>query len=233
MTRILRALLSRVRSLPGKRSFSQCGEDLIVDYVLKQMGINLPSYLDVGAYDPVGLSNTYLFYARGARGVCLEPNPKLYAKLASKRKRDTCINAGIGPETVENAPFFVMEPDTLSTFSREVAERYEAEEGCAIRETLSVPTYRLNDILARHFSGRPNFVSLDTEGTEYHILERFDFSAFRPQVFVIETLTYTVERVTTKETAIRDLMGDNGYFLYADTWINSIFVDKHSFTTMG
>ena len=62
-------LLRRLKRLPqdnyAKKSFSQCGEDLIVDYVFKARGVGRPSYLDIGAHHPYWLSNTALFYERG------------------------------------------------------------------------------------------------------------------------------------------------------------------------
>ena len=86
----------------------------------------------------------------------------------------------------------------------------------------------INDIIHDHFSGSPNLISLDTEGTEREVLETFDFGRFRPEIFCVETLKYTNERITSKPADTLDLMASNDYFLFADTWINSIFVDKRA-----
>ena len=59
------------------KSYAQCAEDLIIRFAFDQMGIRKPVYLDIGAHDPIFLSNTYLFYKKGSRGVCVEPNPML------------------------------------------------------------------------------------------------------------------------------------------------------------
>ena len=49
----------------GNSSFSQCGEDLIVNYIFNLRGISLPSYLDIGANHPYFISNTALFHKKG------------------------------------------------------------------------------------------------------------------------------------------------------------------------
>lgn len=70
-------------------------------------------------------------------------------------------------------------------------------------------------------------MSLDTEGYVFKILKSLDFKNFRPEVFCVETLTYTENKTEKKETEIIDFMIEKGYFVYADTYINTIFVDKN------
>src|ERR1043165_8555860 len=79
----------------AKPSFSQVGEDRIVHFLFQSLGIDKPSYIDIGANNPVLDSNTYYFYLLGSTGVIIEPDPELYKKLRRKRRKDICINAGI------------------------------------------------------------------------------------------------------------------------------------------
>ena len=58
----------------GEFSFAQSGEDLIANFIFKYLDIPKITYLDVGAWDPVEVNNTYYFYRRGFRGVLVEPN---------------------------------------------------------------------------------------------------------------------------------------------------------------
>ena len=48
-----------------RKSYSQCGEDLLVDYIFKLRGITQPTYLDIGANHPYFISNTAKFYQQG------------------------------------------------------------------------------------------------------------------------------------------------------------------------
>src|SRR5579871_4904708 len=105
--------------MKGRRraSFAQHGEDVFVtEYFSKQ-----PSgfYLDIGASHPFRLSNTYLLYRSGWKGVTVEPIPRLGNLHRKRRPRDTLmpIGAGLKPGTLE---FFEMTPSVLSTLDATV-----------------------------------------------------------------------------------------------------------------
>lgn len=209
-----------------KTSYSQCGEDLIVAFIFDTLRIGRPSYLDIGANHPRRLNNTYAFYRRGGRGVCVEPDPSLHRLFRLLRPRDICLKVGVGITEESEADFFVMSNRTLNTFSREEAERYAGYGTYTIRKTLRIPVVPVNRIISEHFGCAPDFVSLDVEGLDFAIVESFDFGAWRPKVFCIETLTYAEDASERKLTEIIDVMTANGYLAYADTYINTIFVDR-------
>ena len=216
----------------GRMSYSQCGEDLIIEHILAlYLKIEKPSYLDIGAHHPTYLSNTYFFYMKGSQGVCVEPDPDLFAELKRIRPRDTCLNVGVGTAPKDKAEFFRMSTPTLNTFSRVAAERYESYGNQKIAEVVELPLLPINTILTDYFDACPNLVSLDIEGYDLEILGTFDFSIFRPEVFCLETLTYTEDNSAEKIMPIIELMTANGYFTYADTYINTIFIDERSWKT--
>jgi len=72
-------------------------------------------------------------------------------------------------------------------------------------------------------------VSLDVEGLDLDILRAWDFTRWRPAVFCIETLTYTQAGKAAKVTEIFKRMEEVGYHVYADSYINSIFVAGERF----
>lgn len=211
----------------GTTSYSQCGEDLIIKHILYEyLAMRNPSYLDIGAHHPTYLSNTYLFYERGSKGVCVEPDPLLFAQIENERKRDICLNVGVGFSEATVADFYIMSCRTLNTFSREEAERYQSYGTHRIQEVVKLPLLSVNSILEKYFSSGPDFVSLDVEGMDFEILKSFDFSRYRPPVFCVETLSYAEDQSEQKIEEIMQLMKSKGYFSYADTYINTIFVDR-------
>lgn len=209
-----------------KKSYSQCGEDLIVDFILSNMKITNPYYLDIGAHHPQYLSNTYLFYKKGGSGICIEPDPILFAEILTKRKKDLCINAGVGVEGTSSADFYIMSTKTLNTFSRKEAERYQSYGRQLIEKIIKLPLISLNEILSNIKKNNLNFVSLDVEGLDYEIIKTFNFNLQRPEVFCIETITYTEDNSEQKEYQIIEYLLEHDYMVYADTYINTIFVDK-------
>lgn len=206
-----------------KASYSQCGEDLIAAFVFDALGISSPSYLDIGAHHPTFLSNTYLFYEQGHHGVNVEPDPTLCETIRRERGRDVCLNAGVGTSHQKTAEFYVMSARTLNTFSKSEAELHVRSGNYEIESVIQIPLLTINEIIERHFAPRPHFVSLDTEGMDLEILKTFDLQKYRPEVFCIETLTYPDEQKTPE---VFGFMSSNGYFAYADTYINTIFVDQ-------
>lgn len=210
-----------------KISYSQCGEDLILDHLFSWLKLDKLTYLDIGAYHPMLLSNTYYFYQKGCNGVCVEPDPLLFKEIALKRRNDVCLNIGVGVFSQDKARFYIMTSPSLNTFSEEDARRYESYGQNKIKNVLDIPLLTVNDIIAQYFIQCPDFVSLDAEGLDLDIAKSFDFDRYRPLVFCIETLSYTEDNSEAKTTEIMDFMESKDYFVYADTFINTIFVDKN------
>jgi FkbM family methyltransferase len=207
-----------------KKSYSQSGEDLIIQFIFMWLRIEKPSYIDIGAHHPTYLSNTYLFYENGSTGVCVEPDPFLFQTIRKVRKRDVCLNLGAGGGESNKADFFILNSRTLSTFSFPEAQRYASYDGKFIEKVIEVPLVTLNEIIEKYCPNVPNLVSLDVEGMDFKILQNLDFNKYSPEVFCIETLTYTENNTEQKLTEIIDFMISKNYFVYADTYLNSIFV---------
>ena len=124
LVRTVKAQINRFRHAAShKVSYAQCGEDLIIDYAARTLGIAAGRYLDIGAHHPIYLSNTCLFYRQGWRGVCVEPDASLLPPFRKFRPQDALLNVGIGPQAGVR-DFYIMSTPTLNTFSRAEAERY-------------------------------------------------------------------------------------------------------------
>lgn len=212
-----------------KTSYSQSGEDLIIDFVIQAMRLKSPSYLDIGAHSPVYLSNTYFFYKSGSKGVCIEADPELNEIFKKERSRDICINCGIGPEDAGLSDFYLMTSSTLNTFSKEEATKYESYGANVIKSVIKVPIIGINSILEKYFIDQtPDIVSIDVEGLDFAIVSAIDFSKWRPKIFCVETLTYSETRQELKNEEIISFLKSKDYFVYGDTYINTIFVDRAS-----
>jgi FkbM family methyltransferase len=210
----------------GRRSYSQCGEDMIARFVFDALKIARPSFIDIGAHHPTYLNNTYALYEAGSRGVNIEPDPDLFSRFPAERPQDTNLNIGIGqrPGTLE---FYVMSARTLNTFSADEA-RAASEKGRArIERTLSLPVRPVGEVLAEHFAAAaPDFLSLDVEGLDLEILKAWDFRRWRPRLACVETIVYGGERGSGQRDDIASHLLDCGYFSYAHTHVNTLFVDK-------
>lgn len=218
--------LSQARGGEGRVSYSQCGEDMIVRYIFDMLHVPAPSYLDIGAHHPSHLNNTLIFYQSGSHGVNIEPDPLLLADFHKVRPRDINLNIGIAEEKGE-LDFYVMSSRTLNTFSARDAQSAVNEGKTRIESVIKVPVVSVNEVLRDNFSDITlDFVSLDVEGLDLMILQSFDFSRWRPKVICVETITYSEHHKGKKIREIDEVLVDNGYFPYADTYINTIYVDR-------
>ena len=225
--------LRRRAGIYYRKSWSQCGEDLILRLLFDLLQIARPSYIDIGAHHPWYFNNTYLFYRQGARGVNVEPDTSLHAGLRRGRTRDVNLNVGIGPREAE-LDLYVMSNPTLNTFSASQARKHVEQHGLRIVDTRRIRVETFAQVVDTHMGRTPDLVSLDVEGLELDILRSIDFSKYRPHVFCIETLSYAgCDGSGVKNSEIHALMLESGYLLHADTYINSIYVAVSSWRTLG
>jgi FkbM family methyltransferase len=208
------------------QSFSQCGEDLIVKHIFSNLGIEKPSYLDVGAHHPYYLSNTALFYQDGSRGINIEPDSTLFKEFLQHRKGDINLNIGVS-DMAGVADFYVISPPTLNTFSKAEAEKYSQIDGFKIKSVEKIPIKTVTDILEEHCNGSfPQFLSIDAEGIDELIIKNIDYEQNFPIVICIETISFSTNGLGVKNDEMVFFLNTKGYLTYADTNINTIFVRK-------
>jgi FkbM family methyltransferase len=164
-------------------------------------------FIDLGAYDGVESSNTLFFEeSLGWSGICVEPLPHIFLKLLANRKA-ACINK-CALDRYGKAQFLHVIPQKQPTppigERRSNVEKLSGLVECSTEqhqkmmkkmvkdvggsigffEAECVP---INDILA----GAPqkiDLLSIDTEGSEFRILQAIDFTQFKIDVIVVEDL---------------------------------------------
>ena len=148
----------------------------------------------------------------------------LASEIRRLRPEDIVLNVGIGHEYSQSV-FYLMNIDTMSTFSKEQAYRLCKEFGFTIVDQKIVEIRTMNEISDELFDGRyPDFISVDVEGLDYEIMCSLDFKREGAYVICTETLEYSENDTGKKNDNIASILLDNGYFIYADTRINTIFV---------
>ncbi len=211
-------------------SFSQFGEDIIMQKMLERYNVRDITYLDIGANDPINGSNTYNFYLRGCRGVLVEPNAGLCKKIRNTRPHDKCLNFGISTGNQKEADYYMFSDEQcgMNTFSKEEALNYE-KQGFKIQKVIKLPLRDVNEVIAEHFSNAPTIISLDVEGLDEAILGKLDFKKHQPLLVCVESIQFQKTGEFVKRKSILSLMEANGYFVYADTHVNTIFCSRGLF----
>ena len=189
------------------RTRSQILQDLWVLYMLKEKTGGF--FVEFGACDGLSMSNTFLLENDfGWSGILSEPDINWHDALLKNRfcKIDTrCVAEASGnkvdflhvPHEPELSRMKAVVPDDV----------HERNGNRADVEEFSVETVSLNDLLQQHSAPAIiDYMSIDTEGSEYEILKNFDFSKYSVSLMTIE---HAGEE--EKREKIRALMESQGY----------------------
>lgn len=213
-----------------KTTVAQAGEDSIIAYILMVLGVKSSDeyYLDLGANHAKELSNTFMLYKNGMRGVLVEANPQLISELKFYRNQDIVLNKCVGNKTGEMVKFYILNGDGLSCTDMTVVEEMIAKNpALSVVKTIEIETITVNDILAQYFNKAPLVLNIDIEGMEEEILSSLDYDKYAPAIIVVERIEYdTFLSMEKRDDQIADIMKENGYFEYAFTGINSIFINE-------
>jgi FkbM family methyltransferase len=146
--------------LPQKRRYSQNGEDIYVEKLLEGIKQGSCIYIDVGANQPTQISNTYLFYRKGFRGILIEPNGELSKLCRRFRKHDVFLSVGAA-ESAGVAEFKIGESSVTAGFL----------EDANVKHTSWVPLLPVDTIWRVVGKRTPVFLfSIDTEGFDLNVL---------------------------------------------------------------
>ena len=209
-----------------KRSFAQQGEDLILDRIITRVlnwDINKTyNYIDVGAYDAVDHSVTYLLYLRGWRGIVFDPSFTTEKSFRFWRKRDKLIRAVVGDEDNTTVDFYI--PNSSNGDKSLTSSKYPPIEKIENYEKLTFKQVNLNKELRRQGIDKINFLNLDVEGAELEIINSFDFEFFKPSIIAIEIHGNNIEEWLQTDEA--KIIISKGYQAIGSAVITHFFVRK-------
>ena len=181
-------------------SKAQLRQDLLVLWLLdfKRNGI----FIEFGAPDGVDLSNTYLLENNfGWTGILAEPALIWHEKLRTNRKCVVDFHA-ISSTSGELLDFFEAEDARFSVFGNIGS----AQKSIKYTRTYSVRTKTLLDLIEEN--NLPNiidYISIDTEGSEFDILNAFNFDEYAFRVMTVEHSN------ATEQDKMFQLLSSKGY----------------------
>jgi len=203
--------------------FSQTGEDIILNLLLRDVANNEVFYIDVGCNDPIRDSNTFLFYLQGGSGICIDGNKDLIKKFNKVRPNDIALNEFISNEA-EEVTFYVSKENRVSTVSKDTMR--ERSHHWNFREGGKFKTKTLNEILEHHLPNNQeiHLVSIDVEGYDFKVLKSIDLKKYYPKVVVIEIHDFDLDSRYPHQNDIVDYMHENGYRLKYFATMNAYFI---------
>lgn len=206
------------RELPkhARGYYSQLGQDEIVERFFAEHPPKSRVFVEVGAFDGVHYSNVRrLRETHGWTGVSIEPVGKNYDKLSASYTGQPviCVRCAIGEKegvaelNVSSYPHLPDWGSDVATLSESETKRWQQQYGAVWhKERVSVKT--LTTVLRENHIETVDFLSVDAEGHDLDVLKGLDFSAYQPQLIVVEYNRHRQE--------IYDFLTENGYRLNHD-----------------
>jgi FkbM family methyltransferase len=187
------------------------------------MGRKGGTFVEIGALDGKTCSNTLYFQeSMGWGGILVEPNPIQYENLRKNRSqtdpRVMCYNIGVGQDYEILKFSYIKGCPGWSGFSKffepEHVQRIDTLENKDI-ETFDISIVPLHETIVNSHIEKIDYLSLDVEGMERHILEHFDFNCCDIEIFDVED--------NWGNNSVLDIMIKNGYQKIARLGVNDIY----------
>ena len=179
-------------------------------------------FFDVGAFDPIIISNSYHFEKNGWRTFCFEANTELIPEL--KKYRKNVFNYAIAECDKDSVTFnVVMSGGWSAGFSAiNIDQRYiEKWGGISSQSTITVPQKCLNSLINDEIKDieHIDILSIDVEGGELNVLKGLDINKYKPTIILVEDVFDDRELI--------DYIVDYGYILDQSISYNKYFVRKN------
>jgi FkbM family methyltransferase len=204
-----------------KNSHSQYLQDL---FVLCHLNFKKKGYfVEIGAGDGVHLSNTILLEKKFKwNGILIEPLKSFFIKLKSRRKAkiETDLVYSISNKKLLFREVLNTENSSalFSTIERYFSNDFHSQSR-KISKTYKLNTISLNDLLIKNNSPKIiDYLSIDTEGSEFEILKTVNFKKYKFRVITCE------HNYSNNRKKINKLLILNGYkrvleeILNVDDW---------------
>jgi len=203
------------------RMQAQLGQDV---FALAMSGFKTGgTFIEVGAYDGIHMSNTYLLEASyGWNGALVEPNPR---QTATFERRRACLFAKAAWSRSDESLTFrtTSEPALAHLASVGSTDGHDRDDG----ENVTVQTITLDDVIAR--IGAPvtvDYLSIDTEGAEMDVLAGLSLNRLNIRTISVEH-AHDMERLGRIDATIlphgyRRVMSDvsdfDAYYVKEETY---------------
>ena len=192
---------------------SQFGQDL---FVLNELNFKKNGFfVEFGATNGINGSNTYLLENKfNWRGILAEPAKIFYDELNKNRKCFIETNL-VWKNSKSRLLFHEDFAGGLSTIKKFIDHDTQIRKK---NKEYILETISLNDLLVKYNAPKIiDYLSIDTEGSEFDILNNFDFNKYKFRIITCE------HNFTPNKNKIHKLLTKNGYVKKHSTLVS--FVD--------
>ena len=170
--------------IKNSNNFSQEGEDIfLIDFFKDRLN---GFYIDVGAFHPYRINNTYLLYKKGFRGINIDISATSIDFFNFARPDDVNLNIGASDKFEDKIFFSKKNLSFHNTLSKSLAESDIQTK--PFKKKYSISCKPLDYIIKKtKFSNKTiDFLNIDAEGYDYQVLLGLNLKRYNPKVICIE-----------------------------------------------
>jgi FkbM family methyltransferase len=179
-------------------------------------------FLDVGAFEPIRISNSYHFEKNGWDVYCFEANTNSIPLL--KAHRANVLNYAIYNCDLPDVEFNVVTTNGWTAgfsaieINQDIQKAFHTKLYDNQIQKIKVPQRTLNTVLSSELAHITNIdvLKIDIEGGELKCLQGLDLSKYKPRLIVLENITNNID--------IKDYLYRVGYKLDKQISYNQFYL---------
>ena len=151
------------------------------------------SFIDIGAYHPTRISNTFKFYQRGSSGFAIDIGKEKESLWKRFRPRDTFINKAIVPNSFPHEKVTFLKGGTYGECTDHISGKGVINnENKVASQVETIRPQELDQLVLNSNSWKRaawRFINIDIEGYDTDIIRDLSLEALKPDIIAIEEFT--------------------------------------------
>ena len=219
--KILHEIFFRSKILIKRKSYGFEFEDIEINRYLKK--IKKGFYVDIGAFNPIRGSNTYLLYKKGWSGINIDADENSIKIFDILRRKDYNFNYAISSTKKKSINLFY---EKNSSGVKTIKKKFR---------DLTLKNFKIKKVKVATFTQlikktkfnkkEIDFLNIDCEGADFDVLKSVNIKIYKPKVICIEVNTLLNKKL--KESTIYKYLLKNNYKL------KKSFINSHLFLYKG
>ena len=202
-----------------KKTYSMNKEDVFINnYFKKKIGF----FVDVGAYHPLELSNTYLLYKRGWNGINIDINSLSIDYFNYVRPDDINVNIAVADKKSIKTIYYQKKKSPLNTLDLKLAnKRFSGN-----FKKKKIKSDKLTSIIEKtKYKGiKIGFLNIDAEGNDFEVLKSLNLKKYKPKLICIEMVDlFNASKKVIKKNKIYKFLIQKKYKLVWSGLFSHIF----------
>ena len=216
--KIFHEIFFRSKILIQRKSYGFEFEDIEINRYLKN--IKKGFYVDIGAFNPIRGSNTYLLFKKGWSGINIDADENSIKMFNILRRKDYNFNYAISSSKKKELKLFYEKNSsgiktTVPKFRDLTLKNFKFKK-------VKVSTF--NDLIKKtiFYKKRIDFLNIDCEGSDLDVLKSIKIKIYKPRLICIEINILLKNSV--KKSDIYKYLIKNNYIL------KKSFINSHIFS---